>query len=277
VIERYLYDPFGLPDIRDANGNARTATAIGNLWLFTGQEWRRDIQLANYKARWYQPTLGRFLQNDPVRFDAGDLNLYRYCFNNPINHTDPSGKVPLLIPIAIFAGKMIAGYAADKALDHAQEKYVPAEHQETVGNIRTGIDAARAITGDVQAIAKLSAKSGPKVVTAAASASSQGGRKGSAATRELNQTIGTANAKAGKGTHTGGGNLKETHFPNPEGGAKGGRYADVTNTGADGKRHVTQTVDVKVSGEPTSREMEAALDIYDRLGEGETLTLTPKR
>jgi RHS repeat-associated protein len=54
---------------------------------------RGDVQLANYKARWYQPTLGRFLQNDPVRFDAGDLNLYRYCFNNPINHTDPSGAI----------------------------------------------------------------------------------------------------------------------------------------------------------------------------------------
>jgi RHS repeat-associated protein len=93
VVERYLYDPFGAPDIRDANWNARSSTTIGNPWLFTGQEWRGDIGLSNYKARWYQPTLGRFMQNDPVRFDAGDINLYRYCFNNPANANDPTGNL----------------------------------------------------------------------------------------------------------------------------------------------------------------------------------------
>ncbi len=92
VLERYLYDPFGLPDVRDASWGARTLTAIGNPWLFTGQEWRSDLGLSNYKARWYQPTLGRFMQNDPVRFDAGDLNLYRYCGNDPLNRIDPSGE-----------------------------------------------------------------------------------------------------------------------------------------------------------------------------------------
>jgi RHS repeat-associated protein len=113
VIERYLYDPFGLPDIRDANGNARTATAIGNPWLFTGQEWRGDVQLANYKARWYQPTLGRFLQNDPVRFDAGDINLYRYCFNDPINHVDPDGMfVQVIILKGLATGIVGAGVDA---------------------------------------------------------------------------------------------------------------------------------------------------------------------
>ncbi len=91
VLERYLYDPFGLPDVRDASWGARTSTAIGNPWLFTGQEWRGDLGLSNYKARWYQPTLGRFMQNDPVRFDAGDINLYRYCGNDPVNRADPLG------------------------------------------------------------------------------------------------------------------------------------------------------------------------------------------
>lgn len=96
VLERYLYDPFGLPDVRDSNGNARTATVIGNLWLFTGQEWRDDLQLSNYKARWYQPTLGRFIQTDPARFAARDINLYRYCFNDPFNYNDPSGRFVLV-------------------------------------------------------------------------------------------------------------------------------------------------------------------------------------
>jgi len=105
VLERYLYDPFGLPDVRNAGWTALgTASAIGNPWLFTGQEWRADLGLSNYKARWYQPTLGRFMQNDPVRFDAGDINLYRYCINDPTNHTDPSGKIVLVDDVIIAAG-----------------------------------------------------------------------------------------------------------------------------------------------------------------------------
>ena len=39
----------------------------------------------------YQPELGRFLQPDPKQFAAGDYNLYRYCHNDPINKTDPTG------------------------------------------------------------------------------------------------------------------------------------------------------------------------------------------
>lgn len=98
VLERYLYDPFGLPDVRDANwGSLGTYTVIGNPWLFTGQEWRGDLSLSNYKARWYQPTLGRFLQNDPVRFDAGDVNLYRYCGNDPMNRSDPLGLADVIL------------------------------------------------------------------------------------------------------------------------------------------------------------------------------------
>ena len=39
----------------------------------------------------YQPELGRFLQPDPKQFAAGDYNLYRYCHNDPVNHSDPMG------------------------------------------------------------------------------------------------------------------------------------------------------------------------------------------
>jgi len=83
VVERYLYDPFGKPEIRDAGWNIRSSSIIANPYLFTGQEWMADLGLANYKNRFYNPTLGRFLQNDPIRFDGGDLNLYRYCGKQP--------------------------------------------------------------------------------------------------------------------------------------------------------------------------------------------------
>jgi RHS repeat-associated protein len=41
--------------------------------------------------RMYQPELGRFLQPDPKQFGAGDYNLYRYCHNDPVNKSDPTG------------------------------------------------------------------------------------------------------------------------------------------------------------------------------------------
>lgn len=91
VIERYLYDAFGMDLIYDAAGNPRTSSIVSNPWLFTGQEWMPELGLHNYKNRFYSDDLGRFLQQDPIRFDAGDFNLYRYCGNDSINAVDPDG------------------------------------------------------------------------------------------------------------------------------------------------------------------------------------------
>src|SRR5438445_5085597 len=44
-----------------------------------------------YRARVYNPNLGRFMSEDPKLFDAGDYNLFRYCHNDPIDNTDPMG------------------------------------------------------------------------------------------------------------------------------------------------------------------------------------------
>src|SRR4030088_1734926 len=49
------------------------------------------MRLYDYRARQYQPELGRFLQPDPKEFAAGDYNLYRYCHNDPVNKSDPLG------------------------------------------------------------------------------------------------------------------------------------------------------------------------------------------
>lgn len=42
----------------------------------------------------FHPNLGRFLQPDPIGFESGDNNLYRYVRNNPLNFVDPSGLAP---------------------------------------------------------------------------------------------------------------------------------------------------------------------------------------
>jgi RHS repeat-associated protein len=55
---------------------------------FTGKDWDADIELYYFNARWYDPEIGRFTSEDSV---ADDPNLYSYCFNNPVNMTDPTG------------------------------------------------------------------------------------------------------------------------------------------------------------------------------------------
>jgi RHS repeat-associated protein len=58
--------------------------------MFTGRQFDIETGLYYYRARYYNPFLGRFLQTDPVGY-SGDMNLYRYCVNNPLKVVDPSG------------------------------------------------------------------------------------------------------------------------------------------------------------------------------------------
>ena len=76
------YDPWGLPDA--ANGWS------GSRFRYTGQITIPQADLYYYKARVYDPGLGRFLQTDPVGY-ASDVNAYAYVHNSPVNGADPSG------------------------------------------------------------------------------------------------------------------------------------------------------------------------------------------
>lgn len=91
-VETYTYDVFGTVTILDPSTLAtRPSTLFGNRFLFTGREWIAEVGFYDYRNRVYSGALGRFLQTDPIRFDAGDVNLYRYVANNPVNWMDPQG------------------------------------------------------------------------------------------------------------------------------------------------------------------------------------------
>lgn len=76
------YDPYGVRTTTNSNYTSR--------FSYTGQIWLPEINLYNYKARMYSPTIGRFMQTDPLGYDDG-LNWYAYVHGDPINRIDPLG------------------------------------------------------------------------------------------------------------------------------------------------------------------------------------------
>src|SRR5206468_4261801 len=93
VLDQIDYDSFG----KVVN---ETTPANGDRFKFTAREWDSEIAQYYYRARFYQPTVGRFLSEDPVGARA-DSNFYRYVHNRPHQATDPTG-LQNLEKIAIF-------------------------------------------------------------------------------------------------------------------------------------------------------------------------------
>ena len=61
------------------------------MYAWTGQQLDVQTGLQYNRARWYDSESGRWMSQDPMGFDAGDSNLYRYVNNRPTSATDPSG------------------------------------------------------------------------------------------------------------------------------------------------------------------------------------------
>jgi len=81
VQTQYTYGPFGSTI---ANGSANENAA-----QYTGRE-NDGTGLFYYRARYYNPTFGRFIGEDPIEFSGG-INLYAYAGNDPIRFADPFG------------------------------------------------------------------------------------------------------------------------------------------------------------------------------------------
>jgi RHS repeat-associated protein len=82
-------------------------TLIGNPYMYTAREYDIETGLYYYRARYYNPYIGRFLQTDPA---YQGMNLYAYCGNNSVNCTDPTGLVSSMhYPSAIYETIMVSG------------------------------------------------------------------------------------------------------------------------------------------------------------------------
>ncbi len=81
VLNRYEYDAFG-----DCTYKEQT---VANRFGFAGEQFDPVAGMYYLRARFYNPVIGRFIQEDTYYGDG--LNLYAYCHNNPVGYVDPSG------------------------------------------------------------------------------------------------------------------------------------------------------------------------------------------
>jgi RHS repeat-associated protein len=82
----YTYDSFGKL--------TASAGSVTNPFQYTAREFDTETGLYYYRARHYDPTVGRFISEDPHKEVLRGLNFYAYVRNNPVGYTDPDGKSP---------------------------------------------------------------------------------------------------------------------------------------------------------------------------------------
>ena len=133
VLNRYEYDAWGNAEVCEEK--------VANRFRFNGQQYDPVSQQYYLRARFYNPVIARFTQEDTYRGDG--LNLYAYCKNNPVYYVDPSGHI-----CEKRANEIMGKLAEGKILSNSEGKKLAAylRNKERRGGIT---DAERQVLGQV--------------------------------------------------------------------------------------------------------------------------------
>ncbi len=157
---------------RDAWGNvvASTETLAGPFGYAGGATYRQDTDsgLVLLGARYYDPSVGRFISRDPLRYCGGDPNIYRYCSNAPTRFTDPLGMAlgwgtvlgavvalatvsilvggaPVTVPVAVGVA-VLGGMFGSAVLDRTDPANTVLQGAEVAVCAYTGAEIGNALT-----------------------------------------------------------------------------------------------------------------------------------
>ena len=129
IVNNYTYDEWG--NITTSN------ETISNPFKYAGEVYDSETGLYYLRARYYDPTVGRFINEDTIEGQVTNplsLNVYTYCGNSPVGYVDPSGH----IPIAPLLAKAGANGAADFMTQLFMNYYF---NSNTAGDIGASIGA----------------------------------------------------------------------------------------------------------------------------------------
>ncbi|MGF1581953.1 MAG: RHS repeat-associated core domain-containing protein [Gemmataceae bacterium] len=165
-----VYDGFG-------NITSESNASFGDRYKWTGREWDAEAKLQYNRARYYDPALGRWISRDPIGFEAGDSNLYRYVNNQPVMNTDPSGMRGFTVTFNSWVAYLLKdkkyGFAfhtditAERDQTPPRGEFIQVVKVTTIGILKTGevdkqtvyvFDRATVVRGLVKKLPDLSAR-----------------------------------------------------------------------------------------------------------------------
>ena len=107
IVVSYRYDPYGNVTIT-RGGQTQTTDPLGQHWVFTGRFNDEETGLYYYRARYYDPEIGRFIQRDPAGYAEGP-SLFEYATSRPPDLRDPAGLDDDDVAVAVVTTAATAG------------------------------------------------------------------------------------------------------------------------------------------------------------------------